>query len=220
MKGKPSASRWTVLVLLVWAICVTPARSADWRPGNWLISWDNTLTYGISARTADRDASIIGEWNDPGSAYSVNGDDGNLNYDTGIFSNQIQLTSELEVKRNNFGLFFRGWGFYDYENENRDRARTQLTDEALKRVGNRFELRDAYAWYEFRIGKQPAQVRAGRQVVNWGESTFIQGGLNVINPVDVTALRSPGAELRNALLPVGLVWGSFSLSTNTRSVGS
>jgi len=214
MKGKPSASRWALSVLVVWAMWVAPARSADWRPGNWLINWDNTLTYGIGVRTADRDEAIIGVANG-GSAYSVNGDDGNLNYNTGIWNNQLQLTSELEVKRNNFGMFFRGWGFYDYENEQNDRARTPLSDDALERVGSRFELRDAYAWYQFRIGKQPAEIRAGQQVVNWGESTFIQGGLNVINPVDVTALRSPGSELRNALLPVGLVWGSFSTSTNT-----
>jgi hypothetical protein len=29
-------------------------------------------------------------------------------------------------------------------------------------------------------------------VINWGESTFIQGGINAINPVDVSALRVPG----------------------------
>jgi len=214
MKGKPSASRWTLLVLLGWVMCVTPVHSADWRKGKWKINWDNTLTYGLNVRTAERDSSIIGLANG-GSAFSVNGDDGNLNYDTRISSNQLQLTSELDVRRDNFGMFFRGWGFYDYENENNDRARTPLTDEALERVGSRFELRDAYLWGQFRIGKQPAQIRAGRQVLNWGESTFIQGGLNVISPVDVTALRGPGAELRNALLPVGLMWGSFSLTTNT-----
>jgi hypothetical protein len=51
-------------------------------------------------------------------------------------------------------------------------------------------------------------------VVNWGESTFIQGGINVINPIDVSALRTAGAELREALLPVGMVWLSLPLSTN------
>ena len=34
-------------------------------------------------------------------------------------------------------------------------------------------------------------------MINWGESTFIQGGINAINPVDVSALRVPGAELRD-----------------------
>jgi len=49
-------------------------------------------------------------------------------------------------------------------------------------------------------------------VLSWGESTFIQGGINVINPVDVAALRVPGAELREGLRPVGMVRGSFDLS--------
>ena len=201
-------------MLFLGVLCVIPAPAADWRTGDWLINWDNTLTYGVSLRLDNPDQRIIGLSNG-GSAFSVNGDDGNLNYDTGLFSNLFQITSELEVEYKNFGLFARGWGFYDYENEKRPRERTPLSEPALDRVGKRAELRDAYAWYKFRIGAQPAQIRAGRQVVSWGESTFIQGGLNVINPVDVTALRTPGAELRNALLPVGLVWGSFSLTTNT-----
>jgi len=221
MNGKPAsqrsrwlrASSWTLLTLLVWALCITPALSADWRKNKWLINWDNTLTYGLSYRTGEADQSIIGLANG-GSAFSVNGDDGNLNYDTGIFSNTFQLTTELEVKQKNWGIFLRGWGFYDIENERGDRARTALSDAALNRVGSRFELRDAYAWASFRIGKNPAQIRAGQQVISWGESTFIQGGINIINPIDVTALRTPGAELRNALLPIGLVWGSFSLSNN------
>jgi hypothetical protein len=201
------------LTLLVWAVCVTPALSADWRKNKWFISWDNRLTYGLSYRTGEADQRIIGLANG-GSAFSVNGDDGNLNYDTGIYNNTFQLTSELEVKRKNWGVFLRGWGFYNIENERGDRARTPLSEGALDRVGSRFELRDAYAWGSFRIGKQPAQIRVGQQVVSWGESTFIQGGINIINPIDVTALRTPGAELRNALLPIGLVWGSFSLSNN------
>jgi hypothetical protein len=204
---------WILLGLLVWILCATPAYSVDWRKDKWFISWDNTLTYGLSYRTGDQDPAIIGLANG-GTAFSVNGDDGNLNYDKGISSNLFQLTTELEVRYKGFGMFFRGWGFYDYENENNDRARTQLNDAALDRVGSRFELRDAYAWLQFRIGEKPAEMRLGRQVVNWGESTFIQGGINVINPVDVWAIRTPGRELRNALLPVGLLWGSFSLTDN------
>ena len=52
-------------------------------------------------------------------------------------------------------------------------------------------------------------------MINWGESTFIQGGINAINPVDVSALRVPGAELRDALLPVGAVQFSIKPSANT-----
>jgi hypothetical protein len=46
-------------------------------------------------------------------------------------------------------------------------------------------------------------VRVGEQVVNWGESTFIRNGINVLNPVDrgETAHGQPGAELKDALSP-------------------
>jgi hypothetical protein len=55
-------------------------------------------------------------------------------------------------------------------------------------------------------------VRFGNQVISWGESTFIQNGVNVINPFDVTSLRVAGAELRNALRPVPALDVSVGLS--------
>ena len=61
----------------------------------------------------------------------------------------------------------------------------------------------------FRLEKT-AEVRVGKQVLSWGESTFFQNGINVINPVDVSALRVPGAELRDALLPESMVAASVS----------
>ncbi|MFO7813388.1 MAG: DUF1302 domain-containing protein, partial [Pelovirga sp.] len=48
----------------------------------------------------------------------------------------------------------------------------------------------------------------------WGESTFIQNGINIINPVDVSKLRVAGAELREGLVPVGMVSGSISPTEN------
>jgi hypothetical protein len=55
-------------------------------------------------------------------------------------------------------------------------------------------------------------VRVGRQVINWGESTFISNGINVINPVDPARIRSPGVALRDALLPVLAAWTSVSIT--------
>jgi hypothetical protein len=49
-------------------------------------------------------------------------------------------------------------------------------------------------------------------VVSWGESTFIGNGINVINPIDVPAARIPGAEVRDLLLPVNMLYGSAILS--------
>jgi len=212
--GRPGRRFAGVVVLALAAALVPRAADAiDLSSGEFRLNLDTTLSWGAAYRLDDRDPAIIGLDNG-GTAYSVNGDDGNLNYDTGIFSNALQATMELDFEYKNFGVFLRGFGFYDYENEEEDRARTPLSEEALERVGSRAELRDAFAWFRFELGTTPVEIRAGEQVISWGESTFIQGGINSINPVDVSALRVPGAELRNALLPIGAVWASVGLSLN------
>ena len=73
---------------------------------------------------------------------------------------------------------------------------------------------DAYVWTDWYFGDTPVSIRYGNQVFNWGESTFIQGGINATNPIDVGAIRSPGAELREALLPVEALYTSVGLSQN------
>jgi len=42
-------------------------------------------------------------------------------------------------------------------------------------------------------------------VVNWGESTFTQGGINATNTIDVTKIRLPGSDIREALFPAPIV---------------
>jgi hypothetical protein len=84
----------TLVALFLFGICATPLHALDWRKGEWLVSWDNTITYGLSTRLKDADPRIIGTANG-GTAFSVNGDNGNLNYDTGIWSNVVKLNSEL-----------------------------------------------------------------------------------------------------------------------------
>jgi hypothetical protein len=51
-------------------------------------------------------------------------------------------------------------------------------------------------------------------VVSWGESTFIGNSINVINPIDVAALRRPGAEVKEGLIPVNLFYLSQGLTEN------
>ncbi|MDB4522050.1 DUF1302 domain-containing protein [Gammaproteobacteria bacterium] len=169
---------------------------------------DTTISYGARWRVQDRDQSIIGIANG-GTAYSVNGDDGNLNYDKGLVSNVIKITPEMVLRYRNYGAFVRGTYFYDFEVMGNDTARTPLSDAAKGEVGEKAELLDAYVWGSWNPGEKPLDVRIGNQVVNWGESTFIQGGMNSINPVNVNSLRVPGAELREALKPVPRLWANL-----------
>jgi len=195
-------------------LVAVPAEAKDFQNGDLTGSWDTTISWGAQYRLDDQDPDIIG-LPEGGNAFSVNGDDGNLNYKTGIVSNVLKLTTELELNYKNVGTFVRFRAFYDEENEDGDRERTPLRQAAKDRVGSRADVLDAFAWAKFDLGSRPAEIRIGEQVLSWGESTFIQGGINTINPVDVSAIRVPGAELREALLPEGLFSFSLGLSENT-----
>ncbi len=175
-------------------------------------NFDTTLSYGASFRTSDAELDTIGIANG-GTRYSVNGDDANLNYDTGLFSNVAKGTHDLELGFKQFedvSLFLRGTYFVDFENIRGD---SPLSDSAQREVGREMELLDAYISYDLPTSI-PVNIRLGNQVLSWGESTFIQNGINVINPVDVTKFRIPGSELREALRPVPLLSVSLQATDN------
>jgi hypothetical protein len=207
-----------------------PVYAIEYTNGDFSVNIQSTLSYGVSSRVESRSDDLVGKCNlTPCSPvplaalpnatqraargrFSVNGDDGNLNYDRGdVFSNNVKLTSELQWSwGENFGGLIRGTTFYDFENEDRD----DLTDIAKEYVGKDTQLLDAFAYYNFTLGNGDGSFRFGRQVVSWGESTFIQGGINVINPFDVAKLRSAGAELKEAFLPIDMLHLSYSFNEN------
>ncbi|MDX1571182.1 MAG: DUF1302 domain-containing protein [Xanthomonadales bacterium] len=216
---------------------VSNASAIEFGSGELTGSWDTTISYGASWRIEDRDESNVGKANlnpaltipyatgnlsigeqiaAPG-RFSVNGDDGNLNYDDGdLISHALKITTELGFSYKNFGGFFRASGFYDFENESNDflDVPDDRFGEPKEFVGSDIRLLDAFLYWDFDIGDALGTVRFGRQVVSWGESTFIQGGINVINPVDVSKLRVAGAELKEAFLPIDMIWTSFSPTAN------
>lgn len=209
-----------LIALMLSTVMTFSAFAFEFNLGEVEGSLDSTLSYGTAWRMSDRDPDLIGIANRPfnggqGNAYSLNFDDGNLNYDKGdLISHTAKITSELALQYKNFGLFVRGTAFYDFENNDEERARTELSDEALDMVGKDAELLDAYITWDFDVAEMPGQIRVGDQVLSWGESTFIQNGINVINPFDVSKLRVAGAELKEGLVPVGMVSASISPTEN------
>ena len=99
-------------------------------------------------------------------------------------------------------MFARGTYFYDKAASDKD----ELGSKAIDHTANYARLLDFYAFGKFDIAGRSLFVRAGDQVVNWGESTFIRNGINILNPVDVEKLRTPGAELKEALSPTPMLW--------------
>jgi hypothetical protein len=163
-------------------------------------SWDTTLTFGGAWRIEDPDCRLIANA-DGGCGRSPNIDDGNLNYRSDFFSKAVKAVTEVSVNAGNFGAFVRGSALYDFQTEDKFTDRTDLSETAKDLVGTYFRLLDAFAYVRTNVGSMPTEFRLGRQVVSWGESTFIQGGLNTINHFDVSALRVPGSELKEAFLP-------------------
>ena len=217
------------------------AQAFEFENGELKGSLDTTVSYGISIRTEDPAEGLIGKatinplialqgqtlpgplaglGSFPGSAaqiaapgrFSGNRDDGNIKYEKGdAFSNAFKVTSELELTYRDWGFFTRASYFYDFENSDRD----DFTKAAKEKVASDFRLYDAFIWKNYALGANDevsGTIRFGKQVVSWGESTFIQNGINVVNPVDVSRLRVAGAELKEAFLPTNMLFASTKFS--------
>jgi hypothetical protein len=182
------------------------AITADFGPVNGSV--DTTVSAGVSVRVEERDPALVGQTNG-GQAASANSDDGNLNFDQwDITSLNVKVLHEGEFKWNNYSFFGRFYYFYDWAIMNFDPEFRPFTDQAQRRAGMDIRLLDAYLAGNWELLGRPVTLKLGNQVLSWGESTFIQNGINSINPVDVSALRVAGAELKEALLPVPMI--SFS----------
>ncbi len=178
-------------------------------------SVDTTLSYGVSVRATERNPTLIGIANG-GTSRSVNEDDGDLNWEKGKpFANAVKATVETEIKWRNFGFFGRGTGFYDATLHDSDK----LGPTGKDRLGSGVTGLDGFVYASFEPMGKNLRVRAGRQVISWGESTFIPGGINVINPVDLSKLRAPGSELKEAFIPTTGVWGSQEITKSTTIEG-
>ena len=183
--------------------------------GDWSGSWDTTIGYGQGWRVAGRDCRLIAMANG-GCGYGPNGDDGDLNYGKGTFSQAFTGVTELSLKyKDRGGVFVRTSGLYDIYVMGDHTDRTPLSHDARDEVGSYTRLLDAFGYWHFEAGSAPAEFRFGRQVVSWGESTFIPGGLNQVNHINVSALLTPGSELKEALLPDSAAVLNLQLSKNT-----
>jgi hypothetical protein len=143
---------------------------------------------------------------------SINADDGRLNFGSGDWIGaSAKVNHDLLVEWGNIALFSRFYYFYDNVLSNGDVGRSGISSRARETVGAAAQLLDLYVSGKFKVGEQDLNIRLGRQVISWGEGTFILNGINVVNPIDVAAFRRPGAEIKEGLLPVNAAYASFSL---------
>ena len=173
-------------------------------------SLDTTISAGVSVRLGEIDKNLIGIANG-GTSRSVNEDDGDRSFAKNRpFSELLKVTQDLEFKYQDWGFFARGLYFVDfktYHNEN-------IGPTGKKIIGKDAKILDAFVTKSFEVADRKLRFKVGNQVISWGESTFIGNSINVINALDVTKLRTPGSEIKEALLPTTALSGSFELTKN------
>ncbi|MDH1443166.1 DUF1302 domain-containing protein [Pseudomonas sp. GD03721] len=191
-----------------------PAFGVTFNIGEIEGQFDSSLSVGASLSTAKRDRDLIGSSNG-GTGFTQTGDDGRLNFKRGeTFSKIFKGIHDLELKYGDTGVFGRGKYWYDFELKDESRLFKDISDSNRKEgaQSSGAEILDAFIYHNYAIGDQPGSVRLGKQVVSWGESTFIINGINAINPVDVAAFRRPGAEVKEGLIPVNMLYVAQSLT--------
>ena len=209
------------LALAVSALAAAPTFAVEFNFGDLRAQIDNNISYGVSMRTESPDAGQIMPGN--GAAMGINGegasynyDDGTLNYKKGdVYSNVFKWNGDLELSYQNYGAFVRARAWYDQTIMDETPRFKKYNDATKSYAGKGAEILDAFVWADFNVSNTPINLRLGRQVISWGESTFIQGGVGSINPVDASAFRRPGAEIKEGLLPVNMAYTSIGLTANT-----
>ena len=210
------------------ALGLSPAAHAlKFNLGEFEGNFTSNFSVGASWRTEDPSNRVVSPGNTDGEGRAASSvtDDGNLNYEKGdMYSMLFKGVHDLDLNAGNYGAFARFKYWYDYElaegNVPHGHAATNyVSDQELDMSDfedlaqeQGFEFLDYYVYGNFELGDKPVELRAGNMVLSWGESTFIQNGVNIISPFDVTALRKPGSEVKEALLPVGLLYGNIGLT--------
>lgn len=201
----------------------TPAGAVTFETENIRGSFDSTVTIGTGIRAKSPDCSLIiagasGNGAPAGclSPSSSLGDQGNLNYAKGdAFTTYLKGSHELLLKlpsditflgRVNWLKDFTATHTTGYRSATTPPDLTDgLAPDARRDLNFKARLLDFWVSKSFDIGDQHARVRVGNQVINWGESLFLPGGINSTNAVDIMRSSQPGTQLKEVLLPAPMV---------------
>ncbi|MBU0783704.1 MAG: DUF1302 domain-containing protein [Gammaproteobacteria bacterium] len=236
-KTKTNVAVRNMIAAGLFAAAVMPASAAEFQIGDFDLSVNSTVSAGTSFRVENRDRALYGSNNVSadgarGQGFSNTGDDGNLNFEKGDqFSTIIKGVHDFELKKDNYGFFSRVKWFYDYTlskeevfhgHEPTGNARNQRLEDSGFHPYARFDgidLLDAFGYINTNVGGMPLDLRLGKQVISWGESTFILSPIAGLNTIDVSAFRRPGAELKEGFTPSEMLYANLGLTDTTSLEG-
>lgn len=190
-------------------------------------SFDTTLSVGTGIRARGPNPTLVNAGNTGGpdgllSPTSGLGDQGDLNYAKGDrFTTYLKGSHELLLKfpgdvtamgrvswlRDFSATKTTGWTSVGTPPGLQD----NLADDARKDLRFKARVLDLWVSKKFDLDGHMLRVRAGNQVISWGESLFIPGGINVTNSVDLMRLSQPGTQLKEAILPAPIISAAAGL---------
>lgn len=210
----------TIAVVAAMSSAQTQAYTFDAFEGELTGKLDTTLSAGASISTQAPDHSLYthadgllsGQAN--GRGISPNADNGRLNFDKGdVISNPYKGLSELELEYGQVGVRVSAKYWYDQQLAAHNGRFSDFDDSGFPEQARfkGFSWLDSYVFGSTEVAGHALDMRFGRQVLSWGESTFILGGINSISPLDQSAFNRPGVEIKEGLLPVEMLQANFDL---------
>jgi hypothetical protein len=175
--------------------------------GKWTGALDSQVTAGIGLRLLDPSCSLVGDTSGScGSSANYGswsaGDNGNLNYKKGqLFSGYTKFTPELIAHDNEDGIDILARGSALFDPAAGATQRTELSQDARQQIVHNVHVLDMWVGKKFQMGSNAWRARLGNQVLNWGESVYLYGGINASNAIDFQKSLIPGTQIKEYVIP-------------------
>ena len=212
-----------LVAVAVGLTCGVSAKAVTFETENISGNFDSTISLGLGVRASTPTCGLVLQGaTGPGAPtgcldpISGLGDQGNLNYARGdLFAGQLKGSHELLLKLpEDIKIFARANWVRDFAASHTSGIvsattppglRDNLAEDARDDLQFKGRLLDLWVSKGFQVGEQQARVRVGNQVISWGESLFLPGGINSTNAMDIMRLSQPGTQLKEVFLPAPMI---------------
>lgn len=193
----------TLTILLVTAIlftapCAVSAYDIPFGESAYMM-FKGDFTYIARVRTEEQDPVLAAE------------SKGNSNFEKGdLMHNKGLARMELTIDMPYLTLFGKGEAFYDRVMDDDDKYPEGTDVDVAKRwAAYRYEAQEYYLDFH----SDELMVRAGRQIVEWGNSVapINAPGVGVINIIDGSRLGAAGYTPRDYKVPALMTWALYQI---------
>jgi hypothetical protein len=217
---------WAAVFAMVLA---TPVFAFHIQEGDISVDVDTTVSYSTAMRMDHPDSLLLS---------NINGDDGDRNFKRyDLVTDRLYGITDIDAHYDKFGVFLRPRAMYDFAYDGKNANNSPTTNNNLNKYGgtldatdlftsqtthlfDRVEMLDSFVYGSGQVAGLNVSGRVGRQVISWGESLFIQGGISSAQaPIDLTQAYAPGVQLRDIFLPTGAAQGTVTLTKDISLTG-